>query len=103
MEGLLKDRLEQGRERLEETREAVKALCEPVEPPRDTEAYLRYFCHDGTGDPAGGLAANERKRLTLYRMVAAYLRAYANLANEMIEAGYAEAERQAIREEVSHY
>ena len=71
--------------------------------PRDTEAYLRYFCHDGTGDPAGELAANERKRLTLYRMVAAYLRAYANLANEMIEAGYAEAERQAIREEVSHY
>ena len=103
VEGLLKDRLEQGRERLEETREAVKALCEPVEPPRDTEAYLRYFCHEGTGDPAGELAANERKRLTLYRMVAAYLRAYANLANEMIEAGYAEAERQAIREEVSHY
>ncbi len=103
VEGLLKDRLEQGREQLEETREAVKALCEPVEPPWDTEAYLRYFCHDGTGDPAGELAANERKRLTLYRMVAAYLRAYANLANEMIEAGYAEAERKAIREEVSHY
>ena len=27
--GLLKDRLRQGRERLEETHEAVKALCEP--------------------------------------------------------------------------
>ena len=98
VEGLLKDRLEQGRNRLEETREAVKALCEPVDPPRDTEAYLRYFCHDGKG-----LAANERKRLTLYRSVAAFLRAYANLANEMIEAGYTEAERQAIRDEVGHY
>ena len=32
--GLLKDRLEKARERLEETREAVKALCEPVEPPQ---------------------------------------------------------------------
>ena len=42
--GLLKDRLQQGRERLEETREATKALCEPVEPPRDTAAYLHYFC-----------------------------------------------------------
>ena len=102
-EGLLKDRLERGRERLEETREAVKALCEPVEPPRDTEAYLRYFCYDGEGDTAPQLAANERKRLTLYRMVAAFLRAYANLANEMIEAGYTEAERLAIRNEVSHY
>ena len=103
VEGLLKDRLGQGRERLEEAREAVKALCEPVEPPRDTEAYLRYFCHDGKGDTAGQLAANERKRLTLYRMVAAFLRAYANLANEMNEAGYTEAERLAIRDEVSHY
>ena len=98
VEGLLQDRLERGVERLEETREAVKALCEPVEPPRDTEAYLRYFCHDGKG-----LAGNERKRLTLYRSVAAFLRAYANLANEMIEAGYTEAERQAIRDEVGHY
>ena len=103
VEGLLKDRLKLGRDRLEETRETVRALCEPVEPPRDTEAYLRYFCHNGKGDTAGQLAANERKRLTLYRMVAAFLRAYANLANEMIEAGYTEAERLAVRDEVSHY
>ena len=33
VEGLLKDRLGLGRERLEEAREAIKALCEPVEPP----------------------------------------------------------------------
>ena len=103
VEGLLTDRLERGRERLEETREAVKALCEPVDLPRDTDAYLRYFCHDGEGDTAPQLAANERKRLTLYRMVAAFLRAYANLANEMIEAGYTDAERLDIRNEVSHY
>ena len=103
VEGLLKDRLEQGRERLENTREEVKALCEPVEPPRDSDAYLRYFCDGGTGDPAHQLAANERKRLTLYRAVAAFVRAYANLANEMTEAGYTEAERRTIRDEVRHY
>ena len=98
VKGLLKDRLEQGRERLEETREAVKALCEPVEPPRDSAAYRYYFCDGGKG-----LAANERKRLTLYRAVAAFLRAYANLANEMIEAGYSKAEWQTIRDDVDHY
>ncbi len=98
VEGLLKDRLEQGRERLEETREAVKALCEPVEPPRDSDAHRHYFCDGGKG-----LAANERKRLTLYRAVAAFVRAYANLANEMTEAGYTETERQTIRDEVGHY
>ena len=103
VEGLLKDRLEQGRKRLEETREAVKALCEPVEPPHDTDAYLRYFCNSGEGDGTGQPGDSERKRLALYRMVAAFLRAYANLANEMIEAGYTEDERLAIRNEVSHY
>lgn len=33
---LLKDRLQKGKDRLEELRESVKALCEPVEPPKDT-------------------------------------------------------------------
>ena len=41
--GLLEDRLDKARERLEETREAVRALCEPVEAPKDTAAYLRYL------------------------------------------------------------
>ena len=103
VEGLLKDRLEQGRKRLEETREAVKALCEPVEPPHDTDAYLRYFCHGGKDGAGAQSAGSEQKRVTLYRMVAAFLRAYANLANEMTEAGYTEAERLVIRDEVSHY
>jgi type I restriction enzyme R subunit len=38
--GLLTDRLEQARDRLEETRETVKALCEPVMAPRDTKEYM---------------------------------------------------------------
>ena len=106
VKGLLKDRLDRGREQLKETREAVKALCESVDPPRGTADYLRYFCHDGTGDGADAtrqLAVNERKRLTLYSMAAVFLRAYANLANEMTNAGYTEAERCTIRDEVSHF
>ena len=100
--GLLKDRLEQGRERLEEAHEAVKALCEPVDPPRDTAAYLHYFCAAESGN-AGQLKDNERERLALYTLTAAYLRAYANLANEMSEAGYSAAEVQEIKAEVSHF
>ena len=100
--GLLKDRLQQGRQRLEEAREAVKALCEPVEPPRDTAAYLRYFCATESGN-AVQLRGNEPKRVTLYKLAAAYLRAYANLANEMREAGYADAEAVEIQREVDHY
>ena len=98
VQGLLKDRLEQGRERLEQAREAVAALCEPVEPPRDTAAYLRYFCGD-----ADALKENESKRVALYKLAAAFLRAWSNLANEMPEAGYSDAEAQAIKAEVDHY
>ncbi|MCP9453060.1 MAG: type I restriction endonuclease subunit R [Nitrospira sp.] len=102
VEGLLKDRLQQGRKRLEEAREAVKALCEPVAPPRDTAAYLRYFCAAESGN-AEQLKANEPKRVALYKRAAAYLRAYAALANEMREAGYSDAEAQAIKAEVEHF
>ena len=100
--GLLKDRLEQGRARLEETREAIKALCEPVAPPRDTAAWLHYFCAAESGN-AEQLKENEPRRVALYKLVAAFLRAYANLANEMREAGYTDAEAQAIKAEVDHY
>ena len=102
VKGLLKDRLGQGRERLEEAREAVKALCEPVDPPRDTAAYLRYFCAAESGN-AEQLKDNERERLALYKLAAALLRAYANLANEMSEAGYSAVEAQEIKAEVGHY
>ena len=98
----MENRLEKARERLEETREAVKALCEPVEPPCDSAAYLRYFCAAESGN-AAQLKANEQKRLNLYKLVAALLRAYANLANEMNEAGYSGAEAKDIKAEVDHY
>ena len=102
VEGLLKDRLQQGRERLEEAREAVKALCEPVEPPRDTSAYVRFFCAVESGN-AEQLKDNEPKRVALYKLTAAFLRAYANLANEMRAAGYSAVEAQEIKAEVDHY
>lgn len=102
VEGLLKDRLQLARERLEETREAVKALCEPVEPPRDTPSYLRYFCAAESGN-ATQLKENEPKRVALYKLAAAYLRAYANLANEMRDAGYSNVDVEVIKSEVDHY
>lgn len=102
VEGLLKDRLQQGRERLEEAREAVKAICEPVELPRGTPQYLHYFVAVESGN-AVQIKENESKRITLYKLVAAYLRSYANLANEMSDAGYSQAEAEAIKHEVDHF
>ncbi len=99
--GLLKDRLAKARERLEEVREAIKALCEPVAPPRDHEAHLRFFC--GTSDQPDLLKDNEPKRVALYKLTSSLIRAYANLAGEMREAGYSETETREIRAEVTHF
>ena len=41
--------------------------------------------------------------MALYKLTVAFLRAYANLANEMQEAGYSEVEAQEGRAEVDHY
>ncbi len=100
--GLLENRLHKGREDLEEAREAVKALCEPVAPPRDTVQYLHYFCAMESGK-AEQLKANEAKRLALYKMTAHLLRAYANLASELAGAGYSAGEIEALKAKIDHF
>jgi type I restriction enzyme R subunit len=100
--GLLKDRLEKAKERLDNVLESIRALCEPVAPPKDTLAYIRYFCAEDTSDK-DALKQNEEKRLALYKLTTALVRAYSNIANEMIEAGYTSEEAGKIREEVKYY
>ena len=102
VEGLLKDRLEKGKERLADAREAVKALCEPVDPPQETEDYIRYFCAKNTADK-DALKDNEPKRVALYKLTASLIRAFANLANELPEAGYNAKEIAQIKQEVDYY
>ncbi len=70
--------------------------------PRDTLAYQHFFCAADTSDP-DALKDNEPKRLHLYKLAASLLRAYANLANEMTDAGYTETQIAEIKTEVTHY
>ena len=102
VDGLLKDRLASARQRLDDAREAVKALCEPVEQPRNLLDLEHFFCAVDSGD-ASQLKDNEQKRLNLYKLTAALIRAYANIANELAEAGYSEKEIAEIRAELDHY
>ena len=101
VKGLLEDRLDKAREDLEDAREAVKALCEPVLAPRDTAAYGHYFCAKESGN-AAQLKDNEPKRLKLYKFVATLIRAYAAIANELSEAGYTPEQIVKIKTEVDH-
>ncbi|MCT8187287.1 HsdR family type I site-specific deoxyribonuclease [Pseudomonas sp. p99-361] len=100
--GLLEDRLSNARDDLEDAREAIKALCEPVDRPRDTPAYLRYFCGSESGN-AEQLKANEPRRLNLYKMTSALIRCFASVANELKEAGYSAKQIGEIKDEVDHY
>ena len=101
--GLLKDRLATARENLEETRESIKALCEPVAAPRNEEDYIRYFCR-GTGQEEEEKEdSRRRRRVILYRLAARYVRCYADLANEMVDAGYSSKQAAEIKAEVAHY
>ncbi|WP_256748670.1 type I restriction endonuclease subunit R [Micrococcus sp. Mcc28] len=101
IEGLLSDRIEKARQDLDEAVEAVRALVEPVPNPKNTVDYLRYFATvDGDGKL---LKNNEQKRVAFYKAVTAVSRCYANLANEMTEAGYTDAEAKAIKREVAHF
>jgi len=100
--GLLENRLDKAREDLEEAREAIKALCETVDLPKDSAAYLHYFCAKDSGN-AEQLKDNEPKRLKLYKFTAALLRAYAGIASELAEAKYKPDEIEKIKAEVDHY
>ena len=101
VQGLLTNRLEKAKERLEEAREATKALCEPVLQPKELIDYIRYFCGDVANHE--DLKLNEARRVSLYKNVAALLRAYASMANEMGAAGYSEPQAREIKAEIEHF
>jgi type I restriction enzyme R subunit len=102
IKGLLSDRIEKAREDLDDALERIRALCEPVQPPKNTLQYQKYFCAAEQGN-AEQLKANEPKRVELYKSVAGLVRSFGNLANEMGEAGYTDAEAVSIKNEVAHY
>ena len=102
VDGLLKNRLEQAKLDLDSALEVVRSLCEPVRAPRDLPDYQHYFCGQ-SGENQTILGEKEALRLSFYQNVARLLRAYANLANEMQEAGYTDEEVESIRAEVAKF
>ena len=100
-EVLLKDRLKKGRERLDAALETLALLCEPVEPPRGELEHMHFFC--GNTEIASDLAEREERRALLYKSVAALVRSYANIADELEAAGYTVADIERIKRELDHY
>ncbi len=97
----LKDWLDEGKKKLDEAREALRYLCEPVALPREVEQFLHYFC----GDAANPNALNETEalRVSFYKAVAVFVRAFAAIAQDLTEAGYSDAEAAALQKDVEFY
>ena len=99
--GILKDRLTEAKQDLKAALEVVKAYCEPVKAPRETEDFIHYFC--GNSENKDDAIEREALRLAFYQDVSKLVRAYSNLANEMIPAGFTESEAEKIHSEVRFY
>jgi type I restriction enzyme R subunit len=97
----MKDWLKEGKKKLDEAREALRYLCEPVAAPREVEQFLHYFCGPAS-DPAA-LSQTEPQRISFYKAVTAFFRAYAEIAQNLEEAGYPEKDAAELRGEIEHY
>lgn len=98
---LLSNRLEKAKERLDEKLEVIKALCEPVDASQGISSFIAYFCTNSLDEET--ITFHEQKRVKLYTSTSSLIRAYANLANEMIDAGYTEDEAQQIKKDVQYF
>jgi type I restriction enzyme R subunit len=97
----LKDWLKEGKKQLDNAREALRYLCEPVPLPREMEQFLVFFCGDAA-DPQA-LSDTEPLRIAFYKAVATFVRAYAQIAQDLVQAGYSEAEAAALQKDVDFY
>jgi type I restriction enzyme R subunit len=90
---VLQDRLNKGRERLDNALETIALLCEPE--------HIHSFC--GNTEIPEDLKAHETQRAALYKATVALMRAYANISDELVRAGYSDADSQRIKEAIDRY
>ncbi len=98
---MLQSRLEKGRERLDTALEQLELICEPIPCPKDDGAYRYYFC--GNTEIPEDLKQRDQLRDQLYKCTVAFIRAYANLADEMEAAGYNASEIKHIDNRLQFY
>lgn len=96
VKGLLKDRLNEARKRLDEMIDMAHALIEGVKPPKSINDYIKYFIGDNPKE-------KEPLRVVFYQTVASLMRAYANIANEMKEAGYSDDDIAKIKRDIEYF
>ena len=105
IEGLIKNRFEYAKKYLDKIMETLDLLCEPVNP-KVFDKYKEYFVTikaTSKKEIKKEEKTKEKLRLKLYSLVSSFIRAFAEIANEMQKAGYTKKEEKSIKEKVKHY
>ncbi len=100
--GLLKNRLEFAKERLEKALKIVKVICDPVDNPKETVDFIHYFVADELSIE-DSYKDTEPRRIEFYDAVSDLIIAYSNIADEMTKAGYSKEQAQSIKNDVKFY
>lgn len=95
IQGLISDKSQKIKKKLEETRDQLKSLCESVKEPKDEMDYIAYFC-------GNDLEKNAQKRRLFYQLVGAFLRMFVEL-NNLEKPVYSKEEMQKIKQEAEFY
>ncbi|QQW81387.1 type I restriction endonuclease subunit R [Helicobacter pylori] len=95
IQGLISDKAQKIKKKLEEARDQLKSLCESVKEPKDEMDYIAYFC-------GSDLEKNAQKRRLFYQLVGAFLRMFVEL-NNLEKPIYSKEETRQIKQEAEFY
>ncbi len=95
IQGLISDKAQKIKKKLEEARGQLRSLCESVKEPKDETGYIAYFC-------GSDLEKNAQKRRLFYQLVGAFLRMFVEL-NHLEKPIYSKEEMQKIKQEAQFY
>lgn len=98
---IVKDWRDEGKAKLDAALEALIYLCAPVKQPQGIEQHIHYFCGSSANETA--LSDTEPLRIAFYKAVATYVRAYADLAQNLDEAGYSAKQIETFEKETAFY
>ncbi|GAA9420955.1 HsdR family type I site-specific deoxyribonuclease [Helicobacter pylori] len=95
IQGLISDKAQKIKKKLEEARDQLRSLCESVKEPKDERDYIAYFC-------GSDLEKNAQKRRLFYQLVGAFLRMFVEL-NNLEKPVYSKEEMHKIKQEAEFY
>ncbi len=95
IQGLISDKAQKIKKKLEEARDQLRSLCESVKEPKDETGYIAYFC-------GSDLEKNAQKRQLFYQLVGVFLRMFVEL-NHLEKPIYSKEEMQKIKQEAQFY